>query len=194
MKFKVKYTRKEYREEYLKSDEWINLRTLILEQKPNCQCCGKCATDVHHLVYRNIVDIKISDLLPVCRFCHEYIHDAIKDEYISQDPNNIVDITQKTKNILNDEEYAILRSWLSKKHHLSPEDETLVRSLHPVVMKKISGIVKKNVWYDKLCELKFTGRQIKEIQKIINLSLKRKMDGLDSVEKLNKSRIIRPAL
>ena len=85
MNYKVKYNKQKYRNEYLKSEEWLNLRSVILKPQPSCQCCGKKASDVHHLVYRNIVDVKITDLLPVCRKCHTLIHEAINDGYISQE-------------------------------------------------------------------------------------------------------------
>lgn len=171
IKYKVKYNRHEYREEYLKSDEWKTLRSQVLDTKPLCQCCKKIlATDVHHLVYRNIVDIKITDLLPVCRACHEYIHTAIDDEYISQDVRDLEDIKIKTLNILNDEEYKTYNIWLRTKHHLSSSEIRSIKKAQTFVIRKISGIMRKSIWYDVLPEIKFTGRQIEAIRKVIQLS------------------------
>ena len=183
MKHKVKYTRKEYREEYLKSDEWKNLRQTILGSNPDCQCCGKSASDVHHLVYRNIVDIKISDLIPVCRKCHDFIHLAISDNWISQNPKYLIEIKEKTLKINFDEEYTKHRDWLNSKHLLSEEEKDTIKNLQGFIMQKISSLVKRNVWYDKLDSMKFTGRQILEIRKIIQMGLYRRKEKLDFPKK-----------
>lgn len=183
MKYKVKYTRKEYREEYLKSEEWNNLRNTILGTSPDCQCCGKKATDVHHMIYRNIVDIKITDLIPVCRECHDYIHQAIKDGWISQDTKDLDIIREKTLKINFDDDYSSYRKWLNTKHFLSDEEKELLKSLQGFVMQKISSLIKRNVWYDKLDTMKFTGRHILEIRKIIQMGLFRRKEKLDYKKK-----------
>lgn len=65
-----------YRDEYLKSEDWKNLRLAILiYQDYICECCGGAAADVHHLVYRNIWDVIPLDLMATCRLCHNAIHD-----------------------------------------------------------------------------------------------------------------------
>jgi len=183
MKHKVKYTRKEYREEYLKSEEWKILRNTILGTSPDCQCCGKKATDVHHLVYRNIVNIKITDLIPICRKCHEFVHLAINDGWISQDVKDLENIREKTLKINFDEEYICYRNWLSSKHFLSEEEKGLLKTLQGFVMQKISSLIKRNVWYDKLDSMKFTGRQILEIRKIIQMGIYRRKEKLDFPKK-----------
>jgi len=174
MQHKVKYTRKEYREEYLNSEEWKNLRNTIMSSEPDCQCCGKKASDVHHMVYRNIVDIKITDLIPVCRTCHDYIHEAIDNNWISQNPKDITEIVRKTINILHDEEYKKFAKWLKAKHLLEPGLLQHIMKAPPVVIRKISGIIKRHIWYDTLAEMKFTGKQIKKIGKIVAISTNRK--------------------
>lgn len=190
MKHKVKYTRKEYREEYLKSEEWINLRTLVMSTDPDCQCCGKKAHDAHHLVYRNIVDVRISDLLPVCRSCHEELHNAIDSEWISQKPCDLDLIRDKSITILKDEDYKKYKIWINQKHHLSESDQELIKQLSPMVMKKISGFTKKNIWYDSLDKVSFTGRQILQIQKLIKLHTLRKKEGLDKFVRKVKNKSI----
>lgn len=176
---KVKYSRKEYREEYLKSEEWRNLRSIIMNSAPDCQCCEQKASDVHHLVYRNIVDIKISDLLPVCRVCHNLIHEAIKCQYISQDVRDLPEIKQKTLNLKNDKLFLRHKEWYYSKHFLSEEDIKWIQSLQVFVIKKISALVKKNIWYGDLNNLKFTGSQILKIKKIIGVALFRRNHGID---------------
>lgn len=166
---KIKYTRKEYREEYLRSDEWKKIRDSIMSSNPDCQCCKeKKASDLHHMVYRHIVDIKVTELLPVCRECHSYIHQAINDNYISQDIKDIEEIRIKTINLRKDEGYKSFRKWLTSKHHLTEEEIKNIQNGPPFLIKKISGFLRKNVWYEDLGDRKFTGRQILIIRQLIN--------------------------
>lgn len=69
-----------YRDTYLKSEDWKNLRGAVLAHHNNtCAVCNKYSpsNDVHHLKYRNLFDVKPSDLKVVCRICHELIHAAL---------------------------------------------------------------------------------------------------------------------
>lgn len=59
--------------EYLKSDEWIELRN---ERMRDCSCCVVCsrpATEVHHFSYETTIILGVHKdlLLPLCRKCHE---------------------------------------------------------------------------------------------------------------------------
>lgn len=76
---KVKLTRREYREEYLNSDEWKKIRLRILErEKWKCQRCGATAKDVHHRKY-DFVSIRPDNILmALCRDCHNLAHKAIE--------------------------------------------------------------------------------------------------------------------
>lgn len=66
-----------YRGVYLKSDHWKELKALKLTHNPICQRCGfKHHLDVHHVNYRNIFDVSLSDLLTLCRICHNKEHEA----------------------------------------------------------------------------------------------------------------------
>jgi hypothetical protein len=181
---KVKYTRKEYREEYLNSEEWKTLRDSIMAVKPTCQCkgCDKPAADLHHMVYRNIVDVKITDLIPVCRSCHDLIHQSIKDKWISQKINDLEIIKDRTLNI-HDGKYKNYHEWIISKHYLSDDEIKTISLLPPFVIKKISALFKKHLWYDKLNDVKFTGRQILEIRKIIALAEQRQKRDSDPLIK-----------
>ena len=187
---KVKYTRMEYRKEYLKSPEWKQLRDLVMKANPKCQCCqNKQATDAHHMTYRNIVDIQPSDLLPVCRECHDYIHQAIRDGYISQNPYKIHEIRNKTKHILYDEEYEKLKTWLAEKHTLSADEQTLIKSdKRFIYIKVIRGLTKKNITLENLDLVKFTGRQLLQIRKSIKTFLYRQKYGLDKEKRASYSK------
>jgi len=66
---------------YLNTEHWKEVRKKKLESKPICEMCKKeKATQVHHLYYedRNGKSIlykeKQSDLVSVCKKCHEKIH------------------------------------------------------------------------------------------------------------------------
>ena len=179
-KYKVKYTRKEYRLEYLKSQEWKTLRDQIMSTSPDCQCCGYKAIDLHHMVYRNIVDIKLTDLLPVCRNCHNLIHEAIKCKYISQDIREINIIKNKTLNIINDEKFINYKKWYHSKHFLTLKEINLIKSLQAFVIKKISALIKKNIWYQDLQDIEFTGCQILKIRNFINVALCRRNNKIDN--------------
>ena len=160
--YKVKYNRHEYRTEYLRSDEWKALRNQVMNLHCVCECCGDKATDVHHMVYRNLVDIKVTDLLPVCRECHNLKHKAIDDKYIPKDGD--VDLIKTiTKGILYDEVYKEYASWLRTKHHIPNNLINRIKNSQIFVMKKISGFTKSNIWYKDLENIKLTGRQQERI-------------------------------
>ena len=181
---KVKYNRHEYREEYLRSEEWKNLRSLVLNMRCNCQCCNSIkATDVHHLVYRNLVDVTVNDLIPVCRECHNLIHQAIKDEFISQNPAYFKQIKKRTLNIRKNNRYNRWHKWIISKHYLSSRYIDLITNLQPFVIKRISGLIKKNVWYDNIKEVKFTGKQIICIRKLVRTAIYRKKNKSGAIEK-----------
>lgn len=67
----------EYRQKYLRGDHWKKLRERILERaRYCCEDCGKKVVpiDVHHLTYvRKGAELE-SDLVAVCRPCHDIRH------------------------------------------------------------------------------------------------------------------------
>lgn len=73
----VRWVMSFYRDTYLKSEDWRNLRAAKLASKHDrCQLCGLAArnNDVHHLQYRNLFDVRTEDLKVLCRFCHDQVH------------------------------------------------------------------------------------------------------------------------
>lgn len=67
-----------YRLVYLRSDHWkdLRLRAMAALEKVCCQQCGATRSlDVHHLRYRSIYDVKVTDLQVLCRACHEKEHE-----------------------------------------------------------------------------------------------------------------------
>lgn len=70
-----------YREVYLKSEHWQNLRLQKLVEA-DCLClrCGKQSqsNDVHHLCYKNLYDVTTLDLVVLCRDCHDFVHEKLE--------------------------------------------------------------------------------------------------------------------
>lgn len=63
---------------YLKSSQWQTLRKKVL--KRDAYTCQSCQTsgiplEVHHITYIRLGNENISDLVSVCRYCHQAIHD-----------------------------------------------------------------------------------------------------------------------
>jgi len=64
-----------YRTVYLKSDHWKALKAAKLKANPFCEKCGaNYLLDVHHLNYRNLYDVLLSDVQTLCRGCHHLEH------------------------------------------------------------------------------------------------------------------------
>ena len=62
---------KSYREEYLLSDHWKELKECKLTQTPLCENCGtQRYIEPHHVNYKNLYDVELSDLKTLCRKCH----------------------------------------------------------------------------------------------------------------------------
>lgn len=64
--------REYYRTVYLKSNHWKELRKLKLSTNPSCEDCGSSfRLEPHHLQYKNLYDVEVSDLKTLCRKCHK---------------------------------------------------------------------------------------------------------------------------
>lgn len=69
-----------YRDVYLKSEDWKNLRAAKLHSVGNrCFACGHTSpsNDVHHIQYRKPHDVKTDDLIVLCRPCHDFVHKVL---------------------------------------------------------------------------------------------------------------------
>lgn len=80
MRYKVHPSRTEYRNEYLKSEEWRTFRNTIISDRPTCEKCkSQKSNDVHHCVYPENGGIpELHEVLAVCRECHILIETAKK--------------------------------------------------------------------------------------------------------------------
>ena len=72
-------SREEYRNKFLRSPEWRELRSRVLKRAAFvCEACLiQHATDVHHLRYGLNCLPPAWDLRAVCRGCHEALHGAV---------------------------------------------------------------------------------------------------------------------
>lgn len=71
-----------YREVYLHSAHWHALRDSKLRVNPRCErCASSDRVQVHHIRYRNVYDVTLTDLESKCRKCHTtgHGHEYIKD-------------------------------------------------------------------------------------------------------------------
>lgn len=63
---------------YLASPQWNTRRKLVLTRDHyTCRQCGinTVPLEVHHLHYRNLGNEPLTDLVALCRDCHQSIHD-----------------------------------------------------------------------------------------------------------------------
>lgn len=59
---------------------YTKISKIFKDSNPDCECCGKTATDIHHKNGRNgdrLNDVKF--FMSVCRTCHTYIHEHPKE-------------------------------------------------------------------------------------------------------------------
>ena len=64
-----------YRNQYLQSEHWKALRAAKLFLNSSCEECGSNKRiEPHHLQYRNLYDVELSDLKSLCRKCHNKVH------------------------------------------------------------------------------------------------------------------------
>lgn len=63
---------------YLKSNHWKARKKQFWENhKKICFCCNRVAEQIHHCDYSRLGREKDSDLVPLCRSCHEYITEMV---------------------------------------------------------------------------------------------------------------------
>lgn len=72
--------------EYIKSKKWKTFRRDYFKKfKKECYVCGATKNiHLHHKTYKNFMDEKFEDVIPLCEHCHKEIHRLSKyatDEY-----------------------------------------------------------------------------------------------------------------
>ena len=87
--------------EYLKSDHWKNLRGQKYYKPRSCAICHSTKNlHVHHLIYKNLYNIKTTDLRVFCERCHKLTHKLHKQGLIKFKSENHHSRFATTKNIV----------------------------------------------------------------------------------------------
>jgi 5-methylcytosine-specific restriction endonuclease McrA len=80
---------------YIKSEDWQKMRKKYyasgmrnlfkLQGKWKCYCCltDNVPLDLHHRTYKRLGEENLHDLVPVCRSCHDLIHELFDSNRIS---------------------------------------------------------------------------------------------------------------
>ena len=81
-----------YRNFYLKTPHWESLRKDKLASNPTCEVCGKeDFLDVHHNNYKNLYDVKLTDLKTLCRACHISEHSKRNEQEDIKDNDSYIE-------------------------------------------------------------------------------------------------------
>lgn len=67
--------------DYLKSHYWYDLKQRYKNSKlkQECWCCDSVLNIVyHHKTYKRLGHERLDDIIPVCRLCHQKIHDRFQ--------------------------------------------------------------------------------------------------------------------
>lgn len=64
---------------YLRSKHWAGIRKRYFAiYKRICRHCkARKNIELHHINYRNIYDVTLNDVIPLCRFCHQKEHNRL---------------------------------------------------------------------------------------------------------------------
>jgi len=90
---------------YIKSKYWKRRKEQYWRKFPKiCYCCGDTNKsdfiDLHHIVY-SVFRERNKDLIPLCRYCHEYVHTLI----LNNNDINLTNVHIVRKHLLNREKY-----------------------------------------------------------------------------------------
>lgn len=139
-----RYTRQEYRNEFLSSPTWKFLRDEFLGNNFYChKCFEKKPLDVHHCRYAVRQKDATIFMLALCRSCHAHVEKAKRLGYIKKEhnPQDALEVISKPlkplKSSLSDE-------WLNMMNQASILHQRLacgiLKILPPVDWKSIAGI------------------------------------------------------
>jgi hypothetical protein len=127
--------------EYLKSEHWMERRKAALKWwDSKCALCnGNGELHVHHRSYANLGQEPLSDLVVLCKSCHELFHNKITKE-----PGEIALETRQLMRLSTREliETRLLHSLL---FHLIPYDEHIIPALRQLSFDMFSSEGRKNL-------------------------------------------------
>jgi 5-methylcytosine-specific restriction endonuclease McrA len=120
---------------YLRSPEWADVKRRYLASKlPNwCYVCadllvrGTC--EFHHRTYQRLGNETLWDIVPVCRGCHERVHDRMKRKVAGRAANGLNRPTawRESKLLWQATEQEREHRW---KHAPAPSPDELARTPH----------------------------------------------------------------
>lgn len=139
--FKVHPTRKEYRTEYLLSNDWRQKSTIVLNRDKVCYICQRnSATDAHHLTYERLgVENLETDLIGVCRICHNRIHNHELLQEIT-DKNELRQIFFKSY-----KKYTIKENLFNKIKSLNRDSLLLIAGFFKISLNDLNTLKNKEV-------------------------------------------------
>lgn len=74
---------------YLKSPQWNTLRKIVLKRDNyTCQRCNinGIPLEIHHITYERFTNENTSDLVALCRECHQSVHNLYGYDYNTKYP------------------------------------------------------------------------------------------------------------
>ena len=83
------YDQRQEKQVYMRSDTWNKLRKSVLKRDNySCQGCNieDVSLEVHHITYKRLYKERKSDLVSLCRNCHQEIHAKYGYEYDREYP------------------------------------------------------------------------------------------------------------
>lgn len=165
--YKVKYNKREY-SEYLESPEWKRLRDYVIEQHPICEKCGlNKSTEVHHLQYKQIVNVSPHDLMAVCHECHTDIHFLIKVNKLNQTGHSIY--LKKQTISFKKQDIEKIRKWRNQKHFIPDYLIYKLKKSTNHARRKSFAVIGIGQTYDdeKIKRIKISGCKIEELKRIL---------------------------
>jgi hypothetical protein len=65
---------------YIRSDEWAEVKRRYRASRlpQTCVVCGEKKVDLHHKTYKRLGKERLTDLAPLCRAHHKWLHRRVK--------------------------------------------------------------------------------------------------------------------
>lgn len=133
-------------DDYLNSDHWKKLRLRILDRDGRkCVICPKDAEHVHHINYRNWVDVLDTDLISVCGECHTKIHIAIDNGFIQMNNHSSLQCTKNGLHNMSCTKIELHKKAPKKKFELDAKWCEETDSLPRANKQRICGVLKHSM-------------------------------------------------
>ena len=120
-------------DQYLQSEWWRKIRKEALDHADNhCMICASTEKlDVHHNTYERLGCEKLSDVIVLCRSCHELYHSKVDGE--RKQPDSILPAISNFFNSIHHFGQVKLVEFSAKEHRLT------INVPHAIVMHKANA-------------------------------------------------------